>query len=49
MIELGKMQKLIIVRKEKFGVYVGESAEAGPEEGAPDAAAETDGEEGTQE
>ncbi len=32
MIELGKMQKLLIVRREKFGVYVGETMEAGPEE-----------------
>ena len=25
MIELGKMQKLIVVKKEDFGVYVGET------------------------
>ena len=32
MIELGKMQKLIVVKKEDFGVYVGETPDAGPKE-----------------
>ena len=32
MIELGKMQKLIVVKKEDFGVYVGETSDAGPKE-----------------
>ena len=32
MIELGKMQKLFIVKKEDFGVYVGETPDAGPKE-----------------
>ena len=32
MIELGKMQKLTVVKKEDFGVYVGETPDAGPKE-----------------
>ncbi|MCI1722623.1 MAG: S1-like domain-containing RNA-binding protein [Lachnospiraceae bacterium] len=32
MIELGKYQELTVVRKEEFGVYLGESRAAGPDE-----------------
>ena len=32
MIELGKMQKLLVIKKETFGVYVGETPDAGYDE-----------------
>ena len=29
MIELGQMQKLLVIKEESFGVYVGETPDAG--------------------